>query len=73
MKRWIPATLTGVVLALGLAACGSVAANPDTTPSQGAGYLRSYVVDLPDGRRVVCVSSIYSTPGAVSCDWDHAK
>lgn len=35
--------------------------------------IRTNVVDLPDGRHVLCVYEGKGYGGGPSCDWDHAK
>ncbi|QNL30716.1 hypothetical protein SEA_ESTES_7 [Mycobacterium phage Estes] len=38
------------------------------------GWSQPHYVDLPDGRKVMCVwESVYTNNGGPSCDWDHAK
>lgn len=62
MKRLIP-LLIGAVLLLG--ACNQ---NPGEGNDTSVGY-----VDLPDGRKVLCVSWVGVNAGGLSCDWENAK
>ncbi|MSS84514.1 hypothetical protein FYJ24_06995 [Actinomycetaceae bacterium WB03_NA08] len=41
-----------------------------TTPADGPGSLRSYVVDLPDGGKVVCVKAKDFSQTGITCDWE---
>ncbi|AEK09918.1 hypothetical protein FDH96_gp006 [Mycobacterium phage Rey] len=57
-----------------------VAPAPDQSPgntvggSRFTGWSQPHYVDLPDGRKVLCVwESAYTNNGGPSCDWDHAK
>ncbi|APQ42112.1 hypothetical protein PBI_MRMAGOO_7 [Mycobacterium phage MrMagoo] len=47
----------------------------DTVAGTGFdGSSQPHYVDLPDGRKVLCVyESTYIKNGGPSCDWEHAK
>jgi hypothetical protein len=61
---WIPATIIGALLALGLAACGTT-----TGPGEPGFRIEEQTMQLKDGRTVTCLT--YKT--SINCDWDHAK
>ncbi len=67
-----------IISALALTGCSSYTGTPttpepaSTVPANTANYVpQAKWVDLPDGRRVLCVSQSNYTDAGISCDWDH--
>lgn len=66
MKKIVIGTVVGIAALFAVAGCTSDADNPSTSWAK--------VIDLPDGRQVVCVYYDGTSYGAgLSCDWEHAK
>lgn len=64
MKKLVAAAAV-LLTAITLAGCAGGDPSRTTTDS---GWVTAQYVDLPDGRKVICVMS-----DTISCDWENAK
>ncbi|QSM01051.1 membrane protein [Mycobacterium phage Nanosmite] len=57
-----------------VAACGTTPPGSDSVNQDFGVSSNPHYVNLPDGRRVLCVYETRSAKdGGPSCDWEHAK
>ncbi|UVD40927.1 hypothetical protein [Mycobacterium phage Kashi_VT1] len=65
-------------MAIALAAAGAIllAGCAGTDPATGndiPDWIAPHTVDLPDGRKVLCVWEKFDYAGGLSCDWSRAQ